>query len=166
MNDVMPEPEQVYLQLRTRIFLLNPSELGLVPSNAAPHVWGVLMETGYQVGSATLVSLADGTTSLYYSTGGGMLGSGEYTPVAKASRELVAQAEHHLQHVSLTTEFPLPDVGQVRFTILTYSGMFAGEAAESALAAGEHYLSPLFLNGQETLEQLRILSEKKRADHP
>ena len=137
MNEAIPEPAQVYLQLRGRILKLNPSEVDLVPSKAAPHVWGVLMETGYQVGSATLVSLADGTTSLYYSTGGGMLGSGEFLPVAEASKSLVAQAEDHLQQVSLSNEFPLPEVGQVRFIFLTYTGLFTGEAPEKILAAGE-----------------------------
>jgi hypothetical protein len=166
MNDVVPEPEHVYLQLRNRIFSLNPAEIGLMPSTTVPHVWGVLMETGYLVGYASLVSLVDGTTSLYYSTGGGMLGSGEYTPVAEASKAFVAQAENYLQHVSLTDEFPLPGIGQVRFTILTYSGMFAGEAPEKALASDKHKLSPLYIKAQMTLGQLRLLAEKKRPNHP
>jgi len=161
MDEAIPEPAQVYLQLRNRILKLNPSEVGLGPSKAAPHVWGVLMETGYQVGSATLVSLADGTTSLYYSTGGGMLGSGEYSPVAEASKALVAQAEDHLQHVSLNNEFPLPEVGQVRFILLTYTGLFTSVAPEKILAAGGHSFSPLFLKAHETLEQLRLLAGKK-----
>jgi hypothetical protein len=120
------------------------------------------METGYQVGSATLVALADGTTSLYYSTGGGMLGSGEFSPVAEASKALVAQAEKHLQHASLSDEFPLPEVGQVRFIFLTYTGVFTGEAPEKTLAAGGHCLSPLHIKAKETLEQLRLLAYSKR----
>jgi hypothetical protein len=163
MNDVIPEPAQVYLQLRYRILSLNPVELGFQPTSAAPHVWGVMMETGYPVGFATLVSLVDGTTSLYYSTGGGMLGSGGYNPVAEASKALVVQAENHLQNVVLINELPLPELGQVRFTILTYSGMYAGEAPEKALKADKHPLSPLFAKAQESLEQLRLLAVKK---HP
>jgi hypothetical protein len=90
-----------------------------------------------------------------------MLGSGEYTPVADASKAFVAQAENHLQHVSSVNEFPLPGVGEVRFTILTYSGIFAGEAQEKTLTAGKHLLSPLFVRAQETLEQLRLLAERR-----
>ena len=166
MDDIVPEPAKVYLQLRNRILSLNPTEVGLAPSIAAPHVWGVLMETGYPVGYASLISLADGTTSLYYSTGGGMLGSGEYTPVAEASKALIAQAENHFQYVSLVNEFPLPDVGQVRFIILTYACMYAGEAPEKTLAAGKHQLSPLYIKAQAALEQLRLLAEKKHHGHP
>jgi hypothetical protein len=166
MEDVIPESAQIYLKLRDRILHLNPSEVGLAISNIAPSVWGVLMETGYQVGSATLVLLADGTTSLYYSTGGGMLSSGKYFPIAEASKALIAEAERHLQYMSLINETPLPDVGQVRFIILTYSGMYAGEAPEKTLTAGKHQFSPLFLKAQETLKQLRSLSEKGRDNHP
>jgi hypothetical protein len=162
MNDTSPEPTSIYLQLRSRILSLQPAEVGLAPSTEAPHVWGVLMETGYKVGLATLVSLADGTTSLYYSTGGGMLGSGEYTPIAQASKALVAQAENHFQQLSPTEEFPLPEVGQVRFLVLTYAGAFTAEATEKKLAVGKHALSPLYTCAQEILTQLRLLVEKKR----
>ena len=122
MNSEAPEPAQVYLQLRERILNLDPAEMDLHPSSIAPHVWGVLMETGYPVGSATLIALADGTTSLYYSTGGGMLGSGEYIPVAEASKALVVEAEIHLRPMTPSTDFPLPEVGEVRFILLTYAG--------------------------------------------
>jgi len=162
MNAVTIEPAQTYLKLRSHLLSLAPAEIGLTPSSKTPHVWGVLMETGYTVGTATLVSLADGTTSLFYSTGGGMLGSGEYTPVAEASKALVAQAENHPQHMSSTNKFPLPEVGQVRFILLTYTGIFSAEAPEKIIASGTHLLSPLFTRANETLTQLRLLAEKKR----
>lgn len=162
MNTVAPEPAQVYLQLRNRILSLDPAEMGFTPSNEAPRVWGVLMETGYEVGSATLFSLVDGITSLYYSTGGGLLGSGEYTPVAETSKALVAQAEIHMEQMSPTSELPLPEVGQVRLTVLTYTGNFSADAPEKMLAAGKHPLASLFARAQETLQQLRLLAEKKR----
>ena len=161
MNNAAPEPAGIYLQLRDHILNLNPAEVGLAPSNEAPHVWGVVVETGYDVGSATLLSLADGTTSLYYSTGGGMLGSGDYSPVAEASKALVVQAEILLPKISSSTGFPLPDVGQVRFIILTYSGIFAATAAEKKLADGSHPLSSLFFQAQNTLTQLHLSAEKK-----
>jgi hypothetical protein len=162
MNDVPPEPAPTYLQLRSRILNLDPAEVGLNPSINAPHVWGVLMETGYTVGTATLVALSDGTTSLYYSTGGGMLGSGEYSPVAEASKALVTQAENFLQQMSSINKFPLPEVGQIRFIFLTYSGTLTTEASEKTLASGNHPLSLLYKLGHETLTQLRLLTEKKR----
>jgi hypothetical protein len=162
MATASPEPVQSFIQLRDRILRLQPAELGLAPTPSVPHVWGVLMETGYAVGIAILVSLADGTTSLYFSTGGGMLGSGDYAPVAEASKALVAQAENHLLQMEPATESRLPTVGQVIFSCLTYSGIYSAEADEVRLKSGDHPLSPLFVLAHETLEQLRLSLEKIR----
>lgn len=162
MSLASSEPAQVYLQLRNRIFSLDPSEVGLSPSDHAQQVWAVIMETGYDVGFATLVSLADGTTSLYYSTGGGLIGSSIYSPLAEASKALVAEAENHLDQLHLTTMFTLPDIGKVRFYLLTYRGILTAEIGEIELSTGEHALSPLYQRAQETLSKLRMFSEKKR----
>lgn len=162
MNLASPEPAQVYLQLRNRIFSLNPTEVGLSPSDHTQQVWGVIMEKGYDVGFATLVSLADGTTSLYYSTGGGLIGSSIYNPLAGASKALVAEAENHLDQLHLTTVFTLPDIGKVRFYLLTYRGILTAEIGEIELSTGDYALSPLYQHAQETLAQLHVFSEKKR----
>ena len=59
-----------------------------------------------------------------------MLGSGEYTPVSEAAKALVCEAENHVKHVLARNEFPLPAVGQVRFILLTYSGLLTDEEPE------------------------------------
>jgi hypothetical protein len=162
MDSTTPDPAPTYLQLRNRILDLKPDELGFKPSREAPRVWGVLVEMGYEVGTATLVSLADGTISLYYSTGGGMLGSGENEMLAEASRGIVAQAENLIEHMSPAAEYPLPEAGQVRLILLTYSGAFSQEVSQKSLRSSHHPLSPLFAQAQQTLTQLRLLAEKKQ----
>ncbi len=161
MSSLSPEPSPTYLQLRSRLLSLKPAELGLSPSPAAPHVWGVLIDMGFEAGIATLVCLADGTTSLHYSTGGGLLGRGDYDPVAQASKALVSMAETVLQHTTRAEELPLPQPGQVRFILLTYAGMLAADASEKSLVSGENPLSLLYQNAQATLGQLRAASEKR-----
>lgn len=161
MDTPPSEPAQTYLQLRKRIISLDPAEVGLVPSSTVQHVWGVLMDTGYEVGIATLVSLADGTTSLYFSTGGGMLGSGDFAPVSEASKAMVIEAEKCLIEMIAAVEFPLPALGRVRFSCLTFSGIYCAEADEVILRSGKHPLSNLYLLAHETLEQLRLSAEKK-----
>jgi hypothetical protein len=157
----MASPEPTYLQLREKLLHLNPSELGLAPSPGSPDVWGVVLELGYEVGSATLVALADGTTSLHYSTGGGLLGRGDYAPVAKASKALVAFAQKYRYQMKTSQEFPLPIAGQVRFVLLAYSGTYAAEALEKSLSTGDNPLASLYQHAQETLRQMRMLAEKK-----
>ncbi len=163
MPNSTPEPSETYLQLRQRILSLKPVELGLAPTAALPDVWGVIVELGYTEGSATLVSLADGTTSLHYSTGGGLLSRADYAPLAEASKALVIAGQKFVSQMSGTTDFSLPEAGHVRFLLLTYIGIVAAVATEKSLLSGAHPLSPLFQHTQDTLSQLGKLAEKKRA---
>src|SRR5215470_17118778 len=84
-----PAPESIYKELRDGIFTTSPDEVGIIRSQDNPNVWGVVMETGYPEGVATLVSLADGTTSLYLEGGGGIIGGGAHDNVANATKPLL-----------------------------------------------------------------------------
>src|SRR5689334_9394559 len=79
------EPNEVFLALRGKVLGLDPAEVAITASPRLPRVWAVLMETGYPGAVATLAALADGTTSLYLSSGGGMIGAGGHTRVAEAT---------------------------------------------------------------------------------
>jgi hypothetical protein len=125
-----------------------------------------MMETGYPVGLAILIALADGTTSLNFSTGGGMLGSGDCPPVAEASKAFVLEAERMMDYMLSASEFPCTLAGEVRFIMLTYEGRFTYLALVEELAAGHHPFSTLYTRARETMEQLHLLSEKKRFGHP
>lgn len=51
--------------MRQMVLALTPDEIGLTPG-AGRHVWGVVMDTAMADGGGHfLVTLADGTTSLY-----------------------------------------------------------------------------------------------------
>ena len=158
----MPEPAQTYSELRNRILTLPPHEAGIVQSAGIPNVWGVLMETGYPEAVVSLVALADGTTSLYFGTGGGIIGGGKFSAVADASRGLVSRSEHYLQRMTPTTSFPLPSIERVRFHVLTFSGAFTADGDEKELGDGRHALSPLFYSAHEVITQLRLHCEGEK----
>lgn len=86
----MPQPAQVSIGLRSQVFATRPEEVGIAPGPLLPHVWGAVMEFQRPGAAVTLVSLADGTTSLYFSNGGGIIGAGGHPPVAKATRDFLA----------------------------------------------------------------------------
>ena len=161
-GQTVPEPVQTYLDLRKLIFNLVPEEIGITPTQAIPNVWGVVMETGYPAGVATLVSLADGTTSLYFGTGGGMIGSGNHPAIAKASKSFVSHAEEFIQTITPTCIYPLALIGRVQFYILSYSGVLAEEASEADLRSGQHKLSILYSSGQQVITQLRLAQEHQK----
>src|SRR5918999_4541050 len=60
---------EAYRDLRRLALHLDPSAAGLQATPSLPRVFGVMMETGYPTGCATLVALADGTASLYFGAG-------------------------------------------------------------------------------------------------
>lgn len=146
--------------LREKILELSPKEINVSPSKEYPHVWGILMETGYPGAVATLVSLADGTVSLYLSSGGGVIGGGEHAKVRQAGKAFLQSAEHYRKDFKETNEYPMPDVGHVKFYILTYAGILTEDIGEDNLGNNKHLLSPLFYAGHDVLTELRKINSK------
>ncbi len=151
----------VYQNFRQRVLTLNPSEIGISPSASRP-IWGVLMETGYPEAVVTLVTLADGTVSLYFSNGGGIIGVGEHQEPRKVCNEFLSLAPRFLGQASSAKNFPLPAEGYVRFYFLTFKGILTVEAKENDLGNNLSLLSPLFYKAQEVIAQARIADEKFR----
>jgi hypothetical protein len=152
----------VYSNLRDMVLTLEPGKAGIAPSAQAPNVWGVLMESGWPEGVSTLVALADGTTSLYFSGGGGLIGYGTQEVVAVASRALVARAEDCLGLLSPATTFPLPAAGHAAFHVLTFGPAFTAEVAEEELLSGRHPLTPLYFAAHEVIARMRLDQEKAK----
>lgn len=70
-------------------------------------------------GHATVVSLADNTTSLYTSVGGGTIGAGAHAVVAAATHILIDTAESQLSLFATEGDDSLPP-GSVRFHVLGF----------------------------------------------
>jgi hypothetical protein len=156
------QPADIYIGLRTQLLQTDPHAVGLEPTPELPNVWGVMMEFRAANTAGTLVSLADGTTSLYFSTGGGILGGGGHPDVAAASVLLVALAERCFSRMAPASEFPLPDEGRVRFYVLTYSGTFTADVDAQELIGGRHEFSPLHLAASEVIAQVRIVAPEEK----
>jgi hypothetical protein len=153
-----PAPaEPVMKSLRDKLLTSSPEVMGLKGKDAEAKVWGVLMEMAFPAGVATLVSVDDGTASIYTSTGGGVLGG--YS-ARKEAKQFVAEAEKHLAGMKPTKSFPYPEVGRVRFYVLTREGVYSTEADEEELVSGQHALSPLYLAGNEVLAVLHTASDR------
>jgi hypothetical protein len=113
------------------------------------------METGYAEGVATLVVLADGTTSLYFSNGGGVIGAGTHGAVRAAGEMLLSSAEAHMADFAAVVETPLPEVRRVRFYLRTFTGTMGAEADEKDLGEGRHTLSPVFHAAHAVISAVR-----------
>ena len=146
---------EVFSELRERALRLTADQLGdAVPTKAA--ILALVMETGYREAVATLVAVADGTTSLYFSNGGGFVGAGTHPTVAEASRKWLEAGRAFLPALSDLTEPPLPDVGMTQFVAVTPDGLRGAVAPEDDLGPHRHELSPLFHAAHEVITQIRL----------
>jgi hypothetical protein len=151
--------EQVFEGLRRQLLDLDPAEAGLDRFSAGHRVWGALLETGYPTATATLVALADGTTSLYLSTGGGIIGGGGHAQVAAATRSFLTVVEDHLGLLSPDKDSSVPVAGRVIVRALTHQGRYRAEAQEDDLGNGRHPLSAVFYAGHGVLTELREIDQ-------
>jgi hypothetical protein len=151
-----------YTGLRNMVLTTKPEAVGLKP--AAGEVWGILMETGYPEAVVSLVALADGTVSIYFSNGGGIIGLGPHPGPQRAGKALIAYAQQYSKHGAKTKKYPLPIPSYTRFYFLTGSGFTFVEAKENDLGNGRHEMSPLFHKGHELISEIRAVDEKLRAE--
>lgn len=142
-------------ELRRMVLTTSPRDIGVTPTKEHPRVWGVLMETGYPEAAATLVALLDGSVSLYFSNGGGMIGAGEHASVRREAIKFISTAEPYVGDFTTTTEYPLPETGRVKFYLLTFSGILTGDFDEHLLGEGGHKLSKLFYAGHDVISAIR-----------
>ena len=149
------EPDATTQGLRRMALTLTPDAIGLSRATYPHEVWGIVMETGLEGGSYTLVSLADGTTSLYFSTGGGIIGAGAHAPVRQASQQFIGLANDALAAARPTDAYPLPEAGETVFYFLTFDGVRRYAAREADLGEMRDRLSTLFHAGHGVITAVR-----------
>jgi hypothetical protein len=158
-----PLPNVVYLEMRSQMFRLNPEKVGIKRANDQTNVWGVMTEFTIDDGYVTMVSLANGRTYMYFSSGSGILGAGDYSMVSIASAELVKTAERFVSLMKPTKEHPFPSPGHTRFYIMTYSGLYTKEVLESQMD-GQHTnpMYGLYAFTQNVITQIRLISSRSK----
>jgi hypothetical protein len=146
---------EVYVGLRQQLLNLTPDQLGDGAFAEAPII-ALLMETGYRQAVATLVAVVDGTSSLYFSSGGGFIGAGTHAAVAEASRRWLETGRNFLPELPVITDPLLPTEGVTQFVAVTREGLRGTVEAEEELGGRRHRLSPLFYAGQDVITQIRL----------
>jgi hypothetical protein len=155
----MRDPADMMRQLREQALRVSAHDLDLAPTASRPRVWGAIMELGYATGIATLMSLSEGTTSLYFSNGGGVIGAGEHAAVREAAEAFLDMVEAHLTQFQAVESTPKPLIGRVRLYARTFDGTLGGEAMEDELGRNLHPLSPVFHAGHAVITAIRESSE-------
>jgi hypothetical protein len=146
----------VYRDLRS--MALEALERGALapPFPDHPDVAGVVVDIPATGGSATVVALADNTTSLYTSTGGGTIGAGEHATVASATQALLIAVQRQLDGFTAVDDPALPPAGTVRFHVLTTSGRRTEDVPEDCFwGRAAHPLMPVIAATQHVISAIR-----------
>lgn len=154
---------EAYSGLRNMVLSTKPDSIG-VKLKDTNEVWGVVMETGYPEAVVSLVALADGTVSLYFSNGGGIIGLGPHAGPYSAAQSFLEASQQFSKQVQLTRIYPLPKPSYTRFYLLTGNGVLTAEAKEDDLVNNRLPLSPLFHKGHELISEVRAVDQQLRAE--
>ncbi len=147
---------------RSRVLNVKPSDLGITQDNYPHHVFAIVMEAGLPEGSFTLSSIADGSTSLYFSASSGIVGAGDYQAVREASGRLLAHAQQYYGNAEQVHVFPKPRHGQVIFYFITFDGVLSYSARAVDLDNERDELSSLFFAANNVITSIRKVSEHWR----
>ena len=148
---------RAFTALRRSVLAASPADFGLAPSERLPRVWAVLVDLEVGADVAALACVADGSTSLYWGSGGGILGEGSGQPVAAAATRLLEVAERVLDVLPEADRIALPVTGSLAFLVLAYEGMRRLEVAEAeTLKAGPGAAHELHVATQDVIAALRL----------
>jgi len=155
----MSEDENQYSALRGQALTVDRAAVGLPepPNSGVP--WGVVMDMAYNNAVVTVCGFADGSASIYFSTGGGFIGGGRHESVRRAAQVLVYRAGEAVSQMVAAAECPLPEVDHVAFYVRTDAGILMASAYGPDLAEREHPLTPLFAAAQDVITQYRLIDQ-------
>jgi hypothetical protein len=142
-----------YEGLRERALKVDARQIGLSPSR--DQVWGTIIDMTLENGTATVVCFLDGTTSLYTSTGGGLIGAGEHERVRKTTTAFLKLVNAHADRLPVATDFTLPKEGHVKFFFRRDANVLVGEASQQELSSETHPLFEIFAALQDVIYELQ-----------
>jgi hypothetical protein len=118
-----------------------------------------------------LVAVADGSASLYFSNGGGVIGAGEHANVSKLAKELVDYSSNFAKHLDrwdrwdqraqwdIGFEPPLPSPAMVRVSIISKGGGLSSEFPEDELKCGQSPLSDFYLQSVGLIGEIKLIAK-------
>jgi hypothetical protein len=133
------------------------AKFGIAVPSTPNEPWGVVMDWGVPAGTATVVALADGSASIYLSSGGGFLGGGQsHESIRNAAKQTIEVAKQVQGLARPTSDYPIPGRGKVTFYLLTDSGVLIADASDEDLRS---HRSPLYKLGDAVQN---VVTENRR----
>lgn len=121
----------------------------------------VVVDMNFGVVGTTVLATKEGDASLYTTKGGAIIGGGSKPHIHAAALKLIHESAKHIQAMTPTTTFPLPNIGNVRFYVRTPQQVYTAEASLPRLLDNTHPLAPLFGAATDVGMPLQELGEEK-----
>ena len=126
------------------------------PSQTRNGIFGVVIDVPTAQGSIALVTFSDGTSSIYTTTGGGIIGGGAHAVVKDASSKLLDQLALVSEEFNFENDGEAPPPEFVRFHVLALNGRsFADLQVEHFWKPSTSALNPVVAASQNLISAMR-----------
>lgn len=148
-----------YAGLRGMVLEGTRSNFGLGPGASPTQPFAVVTDWGDAQGTTTIIAVADGSASVYPSSGAASIGGGQsHESIRNAALKAVELAAGAQAQMHATTQFPLARRGQVTFYEVTDSGVFTATASQEDLNGNRSPFSQLAAATQNIVAEYRRLA--------
>jgi hypothetical protein len=154
------DPKDAGRDLRNVFLTTTPEKFGVQPSNDYPRVCAIAMDWPIDEHFATVVSVCDGSASVYTTGTFGIIGGIGHETVRTAAKKLVKEADRYYDDSTPTQDFSYPSRGHVRFYLLTFGGVRVIETDLAAVTKRRGKYSTLFDLAQDVIGQLWIVIDE------
>ena len=150
--------EDIYYSMRNMAFNIKPEDIGITLDDDN-QVYGSIIDMNTGAGIATMVCFIDGTASLYFSNGGGILGTGNDESVRKAVTSYLVSIHQVLPIMKEVDEYDnLPQTNHHIFYLFTRTGKYSIDIDLKDINTKE--MNFLFSLSQMVLSEIRKVNEK------
>lgn len=153
--------DYTYASMRKLAFTFKPEDMDIKLGNDY-QVYGAVVDMGIDSeNTATMICFIDGTTSLYFSKGGGIIGAGQHESVKKAVLTFLENCYQALpvtRHIDSIDD--LPEENHHTFYLFTKAGIFSIDINLADILKCKEY-KLLFSQSQIVLNEIRKVGKKE-----
>lgn len=155
--------DQTYLDFRQNILDLKRQDIQNIQDDAPEHpIYAAVVDMNTGNVTASLACIADGTASLYYSNGDGMLGLSEKSDeVFNATLAFLYSAEQVLDALELAEDFSLPEPHLHNIYLISEDGIYKQQIGIQDIPTYPREVQFLNFLYQNVLSKINIMRDEK-----
>lgn len=153
----LPSSSETTAALRHLALTSDPPEIGIDETDG---VWAVILDTTFEDGNwFSVVAIIDGNASIYFSTGGGIIGDFAHETVRLVAQNSVKIGEQIRDTFELSQPLEPPRPGYTRLFIRHSNILSASvEIMDTQISEEMHPLSDLYFAMNDVITELRLTS--------